>query len=133
MFLTILLRQHPFAQRRPTTFPIPINRSKNFSETEKNLLLNLVDKYKNSIECKRTDSKTLKQKSEAWVNLCEEFNFTSTYTKREVKNLQSFGKNLKTRAKSDSGYMRREQLKTGGGPAPQLQEDTERVESKYWL
>ena len=85
------------------------------------------------MECKRTDSKTLKQKSEAWENLCEEFNSTSTYTKREVKNLQRFWKNLKTRAKSNCAYVRRECLKTGGGPAPQPQEDTERVESKYWL
>ena len=48
-------------------------------------------------------------------------------------NLQSFWKNLKTRAKSDCAYMRREQLKTDGRPAPQLQEDTEQVERKYWL
>ena len=130
MFLTILLRQHLFAQC--TTFPSPMNRSKNFTDTEKNLLLNLVDKYKNSIECKRTYSKTLKQKREARADLCEEFNSTSTYTKREVKNLQSFWKNLKTRAKSNCAYMRRERLKTGGGPSPQLQKDTERVESKYW-
>ena len=129
MFLTILLRQRLFAKCTP--FPIQINRSKNFTDTEKNLLLNLIDKYKNSVECKRTDSKTLKQKSEAWANLCEEFNSTSTYNKREVKKLQSFWKNLKTRAKSNCAYMRREQLETGGGPAPQLQEDTERVESKY--
>ena len=123
MFLTFLLRQHHFT--KCTTFPIPMNRSKNFTDTEKNLLLNLVDKYKNSIERKRTDSKTLKQKSETWADLCEEFNFTSTYTKRKVKDLQSFWKNLKTRAKSDCAYVRRERLKTSGGPAPQLQEDTE--------
>ena len=102
-----------------------MNRSKNFTDTEKNLLLNLVDKYKNSIECKKTVSKTLKQKSEAWASLCEKFNFASTYTKRKVKNLPSFWKNLKTRAKSDCAYMRRERLKIGGEPAPQLQEDTE--------
>ena len=91
MFLTFLLRQHHFT--KCTTFPIPMNCLKNFTDTEKNLLLNLVGKHKNSIECKRTDSKTLKQKSEARANLCKDFNSTSTYTKRELKNLQSFWKN----------------------------------------
>ena len=68
-----------------------MNRSKNFTDTETNLLLNLVDKYKNSIECKRTDSKTLKQKSEAWANLCEEFNSTLTYIyQKRSKELAEF-------------------------------------------
>ena len=67
-----------------------MNRSKNFTEQEKFLLLDLINKYKSTIECKKTDAKSSKQKADAWEELCTEFNTNYVYTKREVKNLQSY-------------------------------------------
>ena len=107
-----------------------MNRSKNFTEQEKFLLLDLINKYKSTIECKKTDAKSSKQKADTWEELCAEFNANSVYTKREVKNLQSYWKNLKTRAKADAALQRRDRITTGGGPPVELHPDTELVQSK---
>ena len=108
-----------------------MNRCKNFTEAEKKLLITLVEKYKSTVECKKTDAKSAKEKFQAWTELCEEFNSTSTYAKREAKQLQSFWKNIKTRAKADAVFVRRETQATGGGPPVKLKEDTELVQSKF--
>ena len=107
-----------------------MNRCKNFTEAEKKLLITLVEKYKSTIECKKTDAKSAKEKLQAWTELCEEFNSSSMYAKREVKQLQSSWKNIKTRAKADAAFVRRETQATGGGPPVKVKEDTELVQSK---
>ena len=76
-----------------------MNRCKNFTEAEKKLLITLVEKYKSTIECKKTDAKSAKEKLQAWTELCKEFNSSSMYAKREVKQLQSSWKN-KNKGKS---------------------------------
>ena len=53
--------------------------------------------------------------------------------KRESKTLQNVWKNIKARAKADSAFVRRERIKTGGGPPPKLQEQTGLVQSKCKL
>jgi len=110
-----------------------MNRSKNFVETKKKILLELIDRYKSVIECKRTDAKSTKEKEDAWKKLCDDFNSESTYMLRTVNNLKSAWKNLKTRAKADSAFVRRERLKTGGGPPVNLHEVTELVQSKHFF
>ena len=107
-----------------------MNRSKNFVDSERKILIELVDKYKHTVECKKTDSKSSQEKMDAWNQLTMEFNSISTYTNRETKTLQRFGKNLKIRAKADTALARRERLKTGGGPPVKLSDETELVQSK---
>ena len=85
-----------------------MNRSKNFTESEKKLLIDLVDKYKHTIESKKTDAKSAQEKMNARTQLTEEFNYISTYAIREMKNLQRFWKNLKARAKADTAAVRRD-------------------------
>ena len=106
-------------------------RSKNFTDSEKNILLSLLENYKKILECKKTDSKSAADKSKAWQQLCTEFNSSSVYIKRDVKQLQGAWKNLKARAKADAAYVRRERIKTGGGSPTQLKAETEIVQSKF--
>ena len=42
-----------------------MNRCKNFTEREKKLLITLVEKYKSTIECKKTNAKSAKEKFQA--------------------------------------------------------------------
>ena len=94
------------------------------------MLLDFINKYKSTIECKKTHAKSSKQKADAWNELCVEFNANSVYTKSEVKNLRNYWKNLKTHAKADAALQRRERIKTEGGPPVKLHPSTELVQSK---
>lgn len=49
-------------------------KSKNFSPVEIDLLLSLVSTKKDILECKKTDSVSLKDKEKAWQELAESFN-----------------------------------------------------------
>ena len=82
------------------------------------------------MNAKKTDSKTTAEKNKAWNDLCTQFNAAAFYMKRESKTLQNAWKNVKARAKADSAFVIRERIKTGGGPPPKLQEQTELVQSK---
>lgn len=48
-----------------------------YSELEKQVFLEILKKYKYVIESKGTNSSTLKQKSEAWLIIMEEYNNSS--------------------------------------------------------
>ena len=89
-----------------------MNRSKNFLDSERKLLIELMNKHKSKIERKKkTDSKSTKEKSDAWDQSCTKFNSISTHTHRDAKTLQRYWKNLKTRAKADIALARPERLK----------------------
>ena len=70
-----------------------MNRCKNFTEAEKKLLITLLEKYKSTIECQKTDAKSAKEIFQVWTELCEEFNSTSTYAKRAATKLLEKYKN----------------------------------------
>jgi hypothetical protein len=53
------------------------DRAKNFTEEEKEMLIELVSSFKYIIENKKTDGVTSKQKDRAWASLTENFNATS--------------------------------------------------------
>nr|CAI5840972.1 unnamed protein product [Callosobruchus analis]CAI5840974.1 unnamed protein product [Callosobruchus analis] len=65
-----------------------------FTTSEKALLLNLVDKFKDLIENKKTDGATLEKKKEAWEKVTRLFNANSE-TQRQCKQLRKFWDNLK--------------------------------------
>lgn len=47
------------------------NKSKHYTQIEKSLFLQILNKYK-IIECKKSNVNTLRQKEVAWNNICEE-------------------------------------------------------------
>lgn len=75
-------------------------RSANFSESEISLLINLVEKYKDILECKRSNSVTWRQKEDTWQTLSKEFNSTlSLKEPRSFKVLKSKWENIKKNTK----------------------------------
>ncbi|KAL4084520.1 hypothetical protein QTP88_027470 [Uroleucon formosanum] len=71
-------------------------RNVNFSAAEEELLVELVKKYQNIVENKKTDMVMWKEKEECWRKISEEFNSqgvgetgpkgTSLYSKIELQN-----------------------------------------------
>lgn len=49
-------------------------KSKNYTSTEKSLFLQILNKYKHIIECKKSNANTLRAKEDAWNEISEEFN-----------------------------------------------------------
>ncbi|EFN77897.1 hypothetical protein EAI_00580, partial [Harpegnathos saltator] len=52
-------------------------KSKHYTPAEKNLFLQLLQKYKHVVECKKNDASTLRDKEVAWIKIYEEFNNSS--------------------------------------------------------
>lgn len=90
-------------------------RGTNFSVFEKELLIELVTKYKEIIECKKTNGMTIKEKDDTWEKIGLEFNCNAHVTPRTAKQLRQFYKNMKRSAKKARSEERLERYKTGGG------------------
>lgn len=90
-------------------------KGRNFSELEKELLIQIVFKYKGIIEDKQTNSASVQKKNEAWKKITDEFNSIQTNGTREIKNLKVLYDNLKMRARKEKIDDKVEQFKTGGG------------------
>ena len=76
------------------------NKRSNFIHSEKELLIDLVEKYRGVIENKKTDATTCKQKEEAWASVATDFNGQSAAgVKRTSQQLLNAYKNLKRVAK----------------------------------
>jgi hypothetical protein len=91
-------------------------RSTNFSAREETLLVELVRKYKNKIECKKSDTNTNKIKVQAWIDLSKGYNAISGDTYRDPKVLRSKYENLKKRTKQKLADEKASKFGTGGGP-----------------
>lgn len=92
-------------------------KSANFSELEKEILLELIHAKKDIIENKQNDGRMVSKKNTEWTNIEKEFNSRHGVNKRTITQLKSLWKNLKARTKSAVAKERREKKKTGGGPA----------------
>lgn len=91
-------------------------RRENFSSAEINLLIELVKKYKNIIENKKSDAVTWREKEKGWELLTAEFNtMNPKAVKRTVKNLKGKWDNLKKLTKKKFAAQKLEIYKTGGG------------------
>ncbi len=89
-----------------------------FSELEKSILTELVDKHKRVLKCKRNDFRTVKQKkkkNDSWVGLSEEFKSQSGVKTWDSKQLKKCWENIKFRAKKTIAKEKREAKLTGGG------------------
>lgn len=79
------------------------SRCSNFTYEEEQLLISLVEKYKNIVECKKSNSITWKEKEMGWNSIEKEFNSSSGKCFRSVKNLKEKYNNIKNQAEMDSG------------------------------
>lgn len=85
-----------------------------FRESEVDLLMKLINKYKDIVENKKTDAVMWKQKQGAWEQIAKEFNaLNGTY--RSTKNIKCKYENLKKTAKKKFALEKRNLYKTGGG------------------
>lgn len=91
-------------------------RAPNFSKCEEQLLVSLVEKYKNIIESKKSNVLTWKDKEKAWSRIEIEFNSKNSGNAfRSVKNLKEKYNNLKKCTKRKFALEKMNVTKTGGG------------------
>lgn len=79
----------------------PRLRAPNFTKSDALLLLDIVAKYKNIIENKKTDGANLIQKQKAWFEVANEFNSSSSGFSRTIESLQQTYKNWKRKLKKN--------------------------------
>lgn len=84
-----------------------------YTEEEKELLQELVRKYKNSIESKKSNAVSLQTKTKAWERLCFEYNSMPNVRPRDVKQLRKLWDNLKQKLKKRKAKEVRASMGTG--------------------
>ena len=52
-----------------------------FSQLAKDIILEVVNKYRDILECKKTDFRSIKSKNDTWEKVTKEFNVQSGVTK----------------------------------------------------
>ncbi|CAH1109753.1 unnamed protein product [Psylliodes chrysocephalus] len=83
---------------------------------EKSLLIQLVEKYKNIIENKKSDAISWKDKDEAWVKISQQFNANCPENiHRKKESLKKTYENLKKNIRKDVADEKIQIKKTGGG------------------
>ncbi|XP_045449352.1 uncharacterized protein LOC123657907 [Melitaea cinxia] len=93
-------------------------RTNNFSSDEKRILTELVLKYQNVVENKRTDATTNSTKLQGWIRLAEEFNTISSFCHRTHTVLKCCWENIKRQTKKDRADKKKKLFMTGGGKPP---------------
>lgn len=88
-------------------------RTNNFSSDEKRILSELVLKYKDLVENKRTDATTNSAKLQGWIRLAEEFNTISTFCHRTHAVLKCCWENIKRQTKKDRADRKKTLFMTG--------------------
>ncbi|XP_039293505.1 myb/SANT-like DNA-binding domain-containing protein 3 [Nilaparvata lugens] len=94
-----------------------------FINSEKMLLIDLVEKYYSIIECKKTDGISNKIKQLEWIKIGKEFNSFNTHMERDFNSLKTLWENLKKKAKAVITAMNTNKYATGGGPYRTVKED----------
>lgn len=94
---------------------VNMGKSANFSELEKETVLELVEKEKHIIEDKRNDGRMVAKKEKAWESLTRDFNSRPGVNKRTTPQLKRLWKNLKGKAKKSLAEERKSRKETGGG------------------
>lgn len=96
-------------------------RSANFNFEEIAKLMELVKKYKNIIENKKSDQVFLGEKLATWKKIADEFNSSSTLIYRDFKTLKSKYENIKKTSKKKFAEEKRQVYATGGGPSANIE------------
>lgn len=95
-------------------------RSANYTAEEKSCLINIINKYKNIIESKKTDKFSWNDKNNAWETIANEFNAAAPNgTYRNTESLKKFYENLKKDTRKIAAQEKMELFKTGGGKPAQ--------------
>lgn len=90
--------------------------STNYTSEEKAALINIVTKYKNIIESKKTDKVSWKDKNDTWERIGNEFNsIAPSGTYGTTDSLKKFYENLKKETRKNAAQEKMEQFKIGGG------------------
>lgn len=90
-------------------------RGKNYTEQEKESLIEIVKGFHGIIENKQTDGTSVKSKNEAWELITAHYNATSHTGIRTVSQLRLLYECMKKKAKKDKANEKVEIYKTGGG------------------
>ncbi|XP_029672382.1 myb/SANT-like DNA-binding domain-containing protein 3 isoform X1 [Formica exsecta] len=90
-------------------------RGSNFSNKEIELLVLIIQEFKNIIECKKTDALTWRDKDATWEKVAKAFNSSSGEVFRSKKTLKAKYEDIKKSIKKKLAHNRMEQFKTGGG------------------
>lgn len=98
-------------------------RTVNFTSDEKLLLINIVAKYKDIVENKKTDAVGIREKKIAWEKITEDFNSSGLYCPRSCDSLKRLYENKKKQLRREAGEDKRELYKTGGGLPPKIKKD----------
>jgi len=89
-----------------------------FCAYEKAKLLELINDYKDVLECKRTDFGSLNRKQKAWEDLTKHYCSQPGVTKRTSKQLKTWWHNSKKRAKKQMAIHKKSLHKIGGKSEP---------------
>lgn len=81
------------------------NRGKNYTEQEKNLLLDCMKPYINVIECQQTTKRANEQRDEAWEEIANIFNSHNGFP-RDAKSLRSAYIHYKMMVKKEYVYLK---------------------------
>jgi len=97
-----------------------MERAPNFTKSEKTKLMQIIaQKFKNTLEDKKTDRASVSKKEEAWKKIESEFNFNSIgQNYRSAKSLKKCYENRKKELRKTLAEEKREIMKTGGGAPP---------------
>lgn len=76
-----------------------------FTELEKNILINLVDKHKSIVELKKNDPSSIAKKQQKWKQIASEFNSEPNVEPRDDKKLKKAWENLKMKCKKDVSFL----------------------------
>lgn len=103
----------------PTTVSKSKKRAPNYTNNEKELLLNIIEHHKHIIENKKTDGVSVKEKKETWQKICQQFNTSSpNLYYRQVESLKKFYEKMKEELRKKTAEIKKELYKTGGGQGP---------------
>lgn len=99
-------------------------RGANFSAREKNILLNIINSFKNIIECKKSDAVTWKEKEQQWQEITMQFNAENgDLMPRSIDSLKKCYNNMKRNTRIDAAKDLQEMRRTGGGVPPAYEKD----------
>ncbi|XP_069684686.1 myb/SANT-like DNA-binding domain-containing protein 3 [Periplaneta americana] len=90
-------------------------RSANFSQFENDILIDIITKYKQVIENKKTDGISIKEKDETWKKVEADFNSIAGVTLRNHENLKTYYENVKRKTRKMYAEEKVQLYKTGGG------------------
>ncbi|KAJ8942750.1 hypothetical protein NQ314_009960 [Rhamnusium bicolor] len=100
------------------------SRCPRFENAEKEMVFELISKYKHIVENKKTDAVTNEEKRKTWTQIAAEFNsMCPAMHYRSAESISKLWKNSKKIARQQAGQERQERIKTGGGSADIIKKD----------